>query len=490
MGPLYCGKRIQNPIQGNTSSFKRPHFLPANQRARIGKRCQQSPTKDGSRGNSCGISRILHKTISCSKKEWKNEAHNKSFHSKQICSNTKLQNGNSEKSQKFNSPQLMAFLLDLTDAYLHVSIYPASCKYLQFSLKDKIFQFRALPFGLSMSPYVFTYLKKVIASHLHRKAITLYPYLDDWLSRNQNCLALLKHRQFIIHLIVKLGLIINQEKSELIPSHKGWNFSLASTVKIPQDRIQALLETISLFLPKITVTARLFLSLLGKPTAAADFVILGRLHPRPLQMSLLAQWRPHILLLHHQIMITHNIWYHLNWRNNHQINLKDVPIKNPLPSHQLFTDASQTCSGAHLEPEGLLFRGVWTQDQSQFHISLLEMMAITLVLKQAHHHIISSTVLVSTDNTPVVAYLGRQGRTHSPDLCLEVWNTLIWCHQNKTCLAMRHIPGKFNILAGHLSRRNKLISTEWSFNQSIANAIFHITNFPNIQSNLLNWPPL
>ena len=52
---------------------------------------------------------------------------------------------------------------------------------------------------------------KVIASHLHRKAITPFPYLHGWLSRNQNHLALLEHRQFIIQLIVNLGLIINQE---------------------------------------------------------------------------------------------------------------------------------------------------------------------------------------------------------------------------------------------------------------------------------------
>ena len=46
-------------------------------------------------------------------------------------------------------------------------------------------------------------------------------------------------------------------------------------------------------------------------------------------MSLLAQWKPHILQLHHQIKITHNIQYHLNWWNNPQIYLKGVPIKTP-----------------------------------------------------------------------------------------------------------------------------------------------------------------
>ena len=81
------------------------------QKARIGRRGQQSPTKEGSGGNSSGISRILLKNISCPKKEWKNEPHNSSFHSKQICYNTKLQNGNSEKSQKFSSPQQLGFFI-------------------------------------------------------------------------------------------------------------------------------------------------------------------------------------------------------------------------------------------------------------------------------------------------------------------------------------------------------------------------------------------
>ena len=87
------------------------------------------------------------------------------------------------------------------------------------------------------------------------------------------------------------------------------------------------------------------------------------------------------------------------------------------------------------------------------------------------------TSALSTDNTTVVAYLRLQGGTHSPDLCLEVWNTLIWCQQNKICLVIRHIPGKFNILADHLSRTNKLISLEWSLNQSLGNAIFQRPNF-------------
>ena len=79
-----------------------------------------------------------------------------------------------------------AFSLDLTDAYLHILIHHRSRKYLRFTLRGRVYQFKALPFGLSTSPYAFTRLMNVTATFLRRKAITLHLYLDDWLARNQN----------------------------------------------------------------------------------------------------------------------------------------------------------------------------------------------------------------------------------------------------------------------------------------------------------------
>ena len=79
-----------------------------------------------------------------------------------------------------------AFSLDLTDAYMHIPIHRRSRKYLRFTLRGRVCQFKALPFGLSTSPFVFTRLMTVIATFLRRRGITLHPYLDDWLARNQN----------------------------------------------------------------------------------------------------------------------------------------------------------------------------------------------------------------------------------------------------------------------------------------------------------------
>ena len=75
-----------------------------------------------------------------------------------------------------------AFSFDLTDAYLHSPIHRRSRKYLRFTLRGRQFQFKVLPFGLSTSSFVFTRLMTVIATFLRRRAITLHPYLDDWLA--------------------------------------------------------------------------------------------------------------------------------------------------------------------------------------------------------------------------------------------------------------------------------------------------------------------
>lgn len=43
--------------------------------------------------------------------------------------------------------------LDLSDAYFHVPVACDDCRFLQFKIKHQIFQFWAMPFGLS-SPRV------------------------------------------------------------------------------------------------------------------------------------------------------------------------------------------------------------------------------------------------------------------------------------------------------------------------------------------------
>ena len=280
-----------------------------------------------------------------------------------------------------------AFSLDLTDAYLHIPIHHWSRKYLRFTLGGRVYQFKALPFGLSTCPFVFTRLMIVIVTFLRRRAITLHPYLDDWLARNQNRRRLLEHRQFILSLINSLGLIINYEKSDLVPAQVftfiGMEFlTHTNIIRVPQIRKMKILESVRMFSQKTSVSARDFLSLLGQLIAAADLVMLGRLHLRPLQISLHNQWRPQNLPYSHQIGLTTEILQHLKWWLQEDLYHQGIPLRIDPPSHTIFTDASLSGWGAHVEPEGLLFHGLWTEVQSWLHINVLEMKAIFLYHKQ------------------------------------------------------------------------------------------------------------
>ena len=71
--------------------------------------------------------------------------------------------------------------LDLKDAYFHILIHHRSRKWLRFVWQGKVFQFRALPFGLSLAPWVFTRITREMCIAAHAKGIRLLVYLDDWL---------------------------------------------------------------------------------------------------------------------------------------------------------------------------------------------------------------------------------------------------------------------------------------------------------------------
>ena len=378
-----------------------------------------------------------------------------------------------------------AVSIDLTDAYLQVQIHHQSRKYLRFAHEDQVYHFLALPFGMSLSLLIFSKLMDVIAAFLRQRAISVFPYLDDWLIKNLICSWLITQTSFCIQTILSLGFLPNLKKSDLFPAQKftfiGLEFlTQQNLVRVPMDRVQNLILTIKKIMSAKHVSARTFLSLLGKLSAAAALVLLGRLHLRPLQMCLLSVWKPHILPLDHPISINGMIRSHLQWWINLIRFETGTSIHPPDPKFFLYTDASRYGWGAHLEPTTLSFHGHWTENQSQLHINMLEMMAIRLALKQAKTFIHHSCIMISTDNTTVVSYINKQGGTHSPNLCVEVWKILNWCLEQDIVIRVRHIPGKFNSLADCLSRLDKPIKTEWALDQTVANLVFQMLNFPNV----------
>ena len=108
--------------------------------------------------------------------------------------------------------------LDLKDAYFHIGIHPADRRYLRFCHNGTSWQFTVLPFRLSTSPRVFTKILKPVLAYAHLHRVKLHMYLDDWLLNRGTLQEALEQTSWLRSLCQKLGLVLNLEKSDLIPS--------------------------------------------------------------------------------------------------------------------------------------------------------------------------------------------------------------------------------------------------------------------------------
>ena len=95
-------------------------------------------------------------------------------------------------------------------------------------------------------------------------------------------------------------------------------------------------------------------------------------------------------------------------------------------SIQLCTDASNEGWGAHLEQAST--KGLWSDREKRLHINVLELKAVSLALQRFKDQCQNQTVLVATNNSTVVAYINKQGGTHSAEMCALLWKTMTWCH--------------------------------------------------------------
>ncbi len=78
-------------------------------------------------------------------------------------------------------PQDWFAAIDLKDAYFHVSILPRHRPFLRFAFEGRAWQYRVLPFGLSLSPRVFTKVVEGALTPLREVGVRILNYLDDWL---------------------------------------------------------------------------------------------------------------------------------------------------------------------------------------------------------------------------------------------------------------------------------------------------------------------
>ena len=157
---------------------------------------------------------------------------------------------------------------DLREAYLQVPVHPASRHFLRFLLRDTVYQFKALCFGLSTALQVFTWVMAPVSAILHSMGIRMRRSLDDWLVQSSSQESLLEGLPTVLRLCHDLEIIVRPRKSNLIPSQVVqylWVFFGSTSFRASPsvERISRLRSTAAVFLSCASPTTSLWLSLLG-----------------------------------------------------------------------------------------------------------------------------------------------------------------------------------------------------------------------------------
>ena len=367
--------------------------------------------------------------------------------------------------------------LDLKDAYFQIPIHQSSRKLLRFTSEGTVYQFRALCFGLSTAPQVFTRVFAAVSAWSHTHGIRLLRYLDGWLIFASSEREAKQAIQSLLLLCRTLGIVINEKKSDLVPSqtakYLGMTINTEAGKVFPSlARVEKFLTVAESFCTMETFPAQLWQVILGHLASLELLVPHGRLRMRTLQWYLKAHWSPESDPPSLPVPLPREVRRDLSWWMVRDHLLTGVRFGTPAPDLHLYSDASCSGWGAHLLDQHV--SGVWSDQEKLLHINLLEMKALFLSFQAFREDVIGHHVTAMCDNSTVMAYINKQGGTVSWALCLLTSRLLRWTESFGIHLDARYV------LADLLGRRGQVVGTEWSLHPQVARSLLRVWGNPSI----------
>ncbi|KAI2655623.1 Transposon Ty3-G Gag-Pol polyprotein [Labeo rohita] len=331
--------------------------------------------------------------------------------------------------------------IDLKDAYFHVSILPRHRPFLRFAFEGRAYQYKVLPFGLSLSPRVFTKVAEAALSPLREMGIRILNYLDDWLILAHSWDLVCVHRDMVLNHLAQLGLRVNWEKSKTLPAQR---ISFLG-VELDSMRVSGPPKTGSEAPRAHGILSRGHATGFDAHETAAALAS----YSSP-QVGVASR---HISSKHHTIVSP----------DTQPLDRHYVPTVRSSPgtgvqTHRCHHGCFQDRLGCHLQRAGS-FRGL-DRPRLFWHINCLELLAVLLALRRFRPMIQGKHVLVRSDNTATVAYINHQGGVRSFRMSQLARHLLLWSQHRLKSLRATHIPGEANRMADSLSRQVSL-GGEW-----------------------------
>ena len=344
--------------------------------------------------------------------------------------------------------------LDLSDAYFCIAMHILSMPYLTFIFLGIYYQFTSLPQGLSSAPRIFTKVVREVLAYLRKFGLRLAAWIDDIILVSSSRSLSREHAFRAVSTFRELGFIPNLEKSQLEPTqrinHLGlvWD-SVQYSVSIPSDKIAKVKSKCQIALSS-SVQVRFLSSILGSVEYFKWGYPFAALHYRRLQRYVnycLNKGLSYELY----VVPSRSARIDLKWWSSVGDLLPYRSLSPFEPELELFCDASLTGWGCWTS-EGKEAFGAWSAEESEYHINILEGLAVLFAFQCFFKSTYNCNIMVRSDNSSVVSYINKQGGCGCSQLCdiaVEVWE---FCVRRNIFISASHLPGASNVRADKLSR--------------------------------------
>eukprot|EP00161_Ancyromonas_sigmoides_P003068 TRINITY_DN127_c3_g2_i1.p2 TRINITY_DN127_c3_g2~~TRINITY_DN127_c3_g2_i1.p2 ORF type:complete len:611 (+),score=107.09 TRINITY_DN127_c3_g2_i1:406-2238(+) len=391
--------------------------------------------------------------------------------------------------------------IDLCSAFSFVPLAPDSRPLLSFMYRGRVYQYRALPFGLNSAPRAFSKMLVPVLVRLRSMfpGIRVWAYIDDLLISARTRAESARATAALRRMLADLGFEVNVAKSEMTPSHviKYLGFVLdtvSMTVSLPGKKRRDLRRSVSRWLAATEAggplpSIRALASLVGSLNSVRPAVPRALLFSGSLQSAKTAAKRsPRASWDSPSPPLSAGALRELAWW--HELLSSPGPVRAPMTPRPatviLETDASGTGGGFCLRraPPGATTSTipqnraslpvVWSSgwfwpryilDASR-SICDLELRATVWALRALGPRLRGQSVLLLSDNQATVSYAtkGRGRVSLLRSLTKDLFEALDATGARQ--LEAAHLAGRLNTVADRESRAER-DPTDWKLNPEL-----------------------
>lgn len=361
--------------------------------------------------------------------------------------------------------------IDIVNAFYHLLIHPDYRQYCRFKALNKTYQFKALPMGLSESPWALSRIMNEFIRKIRAKGIRITCYVDDILIMAQTEQECEQHKTMVLREMDCLGITPNLSKSQLIPNqcieHLGFRLDTEHNRLISTNETRRkLARQAKKILNHPRPQARMIASLLGllnhASVAAPILKWRSRSIERDLNRTTIVDWNGPIELKES----VKDIRAIADTNYLHRMNgCKLTSTWNP--SITLTTDASPQGWGATLQTSSGKHQAqmIWTPEERLLTSNQKELLGITRAFFAFKHRLPkNSEILILTDNTSALSYVRGKGKL--PTLIEIVRPMINSAFRRRITIRCTHIPGKENTEADQLSRKFPRRDHDWTVSRN------------------------